>query len=422
MSVFALGLSHRTAPVEIRERLAFTPERLGEALESMRTADGIDECAIVSTCNRTELYACGNGAGPRALADWIHAWHGARNGEFQRYLFSLEQRQAITHLLKVTSGMDSMVLGEPQVVGQIKTAWQSAQDHHTLGTILDRLFQHSFQTSKLVRSETGIGHNPVTLPFAALKLAHQIFGQVEKLSALMIGAGEMIEDCARHFCGQGVQSLTICNRSPDRAAAVAEQFKARAVGLDRLDDELPDHDIVVACTASSVPLVTRDAVRAALSRRRQQPMFVLDLSVPRNVEPDVGRLGDAYLYTVDDLREIAEHGHRKRSEALTEAQRIVDGQTEAFERWLNLHAAGETLKSLRDRAFDQRDLLLDQARRELAAGRDAEEVLSRFAHRLTNRLLHAPSMQVRRAAELTDDQLMAAARKLLLEDPSGPSE
>ncbi|MGK7295711.1 MAG: glutamyl-tRNA reductase [Candidatus Wenzhouxiangella sp. M2_3B_020] len=419
MSVFALGLSHQTAPVEIRERLAFTPERLGEALHSMREIPGIEECAIVSTCNRTELYACGEDADTTALADWIHVWHGARAGEFQRHLFSLEQRRAVTHLLRVTSGMDSMVLGEPQVVGQVKQAWQSAQDNNTLGTILDRLFQNAFQTSKLVRSETGIGHNPVTLPFAALKLAHQIFGDVGKLSALMIGAGEMIEDCARHFCGQGIRSLTICNRSPERAAAVAEQFQARAVGLDRLGEELPGHDIVVACTASSVPLVKKDMVRAALSGRRQRPMFVLDLSVPRNVEPAVAELGDAYLYTVDDLREIAERGHRKRSRALDEATRIVDGQAEAFERWLNLHAAGETLKSLRDRAFDQRDLLLDQARRELAAGRDPEEVLSRFGHRLTNRLLHAPSMQVRHAAEVTDDELMAAARKLLLEDPAG---
>ena len=417
MSVFALGLSHQTAPVEIRERLAFTPERLGEALHSMRDIPGINECAIVSTCNRTELYACGDDADPTALADWIHVWHGARAGEFQRHLFALEQRRAVIHLLRVTSGMDSMVLGEPQVVGQIKQAWQSAQDNNTLGTILDRLFQNAFQTSKLVRSETGIGHNPVTLPFAALKLAHQIFGNVEKLSALMIGAGEMIEDCARHFCGQGIRSLTICNRSPERAASVAEQFQARAVGLDRLAEELPAHDIVIACTASSVPLVKKDMIRAALSGRRQQPMFVLDLSVPRNVEPAVAELGDAYLYTVDDLREIAERGHRKRSQALDEATRIVEGQAEAFERWLNLHAAGETLKSLRDRAFDQRDQLLDQARRELAAGRDPEEVLSRFGHRLTNRLLHAPSMQVRHAAEVTDDELMAAARKLLLEDP-----
>lgn len=418
MSVFAVGLSHQTAPVAIRERLAFTPERLGDALSSMQAVPGILECAILSTCNRTELYVAGEDASITALHDWMHDWHVARRGEFREYLFSLQQRMAIIHLLEVTSGMDSMVLGEPQVVGQVKRAWQSAQEHNTLGTILDRLFQHSFQTSKLVRSETGIGHNPVTLPFAALKLAHQIFGNVNRLSALMIGAGEMIEDCARHFASQNIRRLTICNRNPERAATLAGQFGARSMGLEKLPESLHEHDLVVACTGSSTPLVDRQMIRNSLARRRNQPMFLLDLSVPRNVDPGVGEFSDIYLYTIDDLREIAEYGHRKRKEALERATRIVEGQAEAFDRWLNLHAAGETLKSLRSRAFAQRDQLLDQARRELAAGRAPDDVLARFGHRLTNRLLHAPSIQLRRAAEVTDDELMAAARKLLLDDPS----
>ena len=418
MSVVALGLSHRTAPVAIRERLAFSPDRIGDALKAMRDVPGVRECAIISTCNRTELYAAGERSSIPALVDWVHRWHQADAGSFREYLFTLEHRPAVLHLLKVTSGMDSMVLGEPQVVGQVKQAWTAAQEHSTLGTILDRLFQHSFQTSKIVRTETGIGHNPVTLPFAALKLAHQIFGQVDRLSALMIGAGEMIEDCARHFAGQGVKSMTIANRSAERAEALAGQFNATTIGLDRIDEELHRHDLVVACTASTVPLVHPEMIGRALKKRRNRPMFVLDLSVPRNVSPAVKEFEDVYLYTVDDLREIAEHGYQQRTKALEEANRIVDGQAEAFDRWLNLHAAGETLKSLRNRAFAERDKLLDQAQRELAAGRDAEDVLARFGHRLTNRLLHAPSMQLRRAAEVTDEELMAAARKLLLDDMS----
>lgn len=384
----------------------------------MQSVPGVRECAIVSTCNRTELYASGERSSIPALIDWVHQWHQAEPGSFREYLFTLEHRPAVLHLLKVTSGMDSMVLGEPQVVGQVKQAWQSAQQHQTLGTILDRLFQHSFQTSKMVRTETGIGHNPVTLPFAALKLAHQIFGQVDQLSVLLIGAGEMIEDCARHFVGQGVKTMTIANRSPERAIALAEQFNASPIGLERLNDELYRHDLVVACTASTVPLVHRNMIEQALKQRRHRPMFVLDLSVPRNVAPEVNEFEDVYLYTVDDLREIAEHGYQQRTKALVEANRIVDGQAEAFERWLNLHAAGETLKALRHRAFTERDKLLDQALRELTAGRAAEDVLARFGHRLTNRLLHAPSVQLRKAAELTDEELMAAARKLLLDDPA----
>ncbi|MDT8438669.1 MAG: glutamyl-tRNA reductase [Wenzhouxiangellaceae bacterium] len=409
-------MSHQTAPVAVRERLAFTPDRIGEALQSMRAVDGIRECAIVSTCNRTEIYISGDEHSIPALQCWMHEWHGAEGDEFSRYLFALRHREAVTHLLKVTSGMDSMVLGEPQIVGQVKTAWSSAQQHETLGTILDRLFQHAFQTSKLVRSDTGIGHNPVTLPFAALKLAHQIFGDISSLNALMIGAGEMIEDCARHFSGQAVRSLTICNRSLDRAEGLAAEFGARAVGLDALATELERSDLVVACTASAVPLVRHDMTRAALKARRNQPMFMLDLSVPRNIDPAIAEFDDVYLYTIDDLREISERGHRKRNEALVEADKIVEGQAEAFDRWLNVHAAGETLKSMRQRAFVERDKLLEQAIKELSGGRSAEDVLSRFGHRLTNRLLHSPSMQLRRAAEVTDEDLMKAARRLLLDD------
>lgn len=416
MSVVALGLSHRTAPVEIRERLAFAPDRIGDALKAMRAVSGVSECAILSTCNRTELYAAGDQSSIPALIEWVHQWHQAESGSFREYLFALEQRPAVVHLLKVTSGMDSMVLGEPQVVGQVKQAWIAAQEHGTLGAILDRLFQHSFQTSKLVRTETGIGHNPVTLPFAALKLAHQIFGRVDRLSALMIGAGEMIEDCARHFAGRGVKSMTIANRSAERAAALAAQFDATTIGLDRLDEELHRHDLVIACTASTVPLVHPDMIGRALKKRRNRPMFILDLSVPRNVAPAVNEFEDVYLYTVDDLREIAAHSYQQRAKALEEATRIVNLQAEAFDRWLNLHGAGEMLKSLRARAFAERDRLLDQAQRELAAGRDAQDVLARFGHRLTNRLLHVPCMQLRRAAEVTDEELMAAARKLLLDE------
>lgn len=417
MSVVALGLSHHTAPVAIRERLAFTPEKLPEALLSMHAVAGTRECAIISTCNRTELYAIGDATSIPALLDWVHDWHGVDRGQFGEYLFKLEQRAAVIHLLKVISGMDSMVLGEPQIVGQVKQAWQSAQTLKTLGTVLDRLFQHSFQTSKLVRSETGIGHNPVTLPFAALKLAHQIFGEVGSLVALMVGAGEMIEDCARYFAGQGVRRMTICNRNPDRARKLASQFDARADGLDALPGLLGESDLVIACTASAVPLINRAMTEQALRTRRHRPMFLLDLSVPRNIDSKVAELEDAYLYTIDDLREISEHSHRKRARALGDAMRIVEGQAEAFDRWLNVHAAGEMLRSVRHRAYDERDRLLDQARRELAAGRDPEEVLGRFGHRLTNRLLHAPSMQLRQAAEVTDEELIVAARRLLLDDP-----
>lgn len=415
MSLLALGLSHQTAPVAVRERLAFVPDRLGDALSALQAQPGIDECAIVSTCNRTELYVAGAEASIPALTHWLHDWHGATADTYLRELYGHADNAAVTHLLSVTSGMDSMVLGEPQITGQVKQAWSAARESGTLGPILDRLFQHAFQTAKLVRTETGIGHNPVTLPFAALKLAHQIHGDVRRVGALMVGAGEMIEDCCRHFVGQGLTRMTIANRSPQRAERLAAEFAARAIGLDGLAEALPHHDVVVASTASSEPVVTAGMIREALRKRRRQPLFVLDLSVPRNVEPEIAELEDVYLYTIDDLREIAQRGHQKRLAALDEARRIVSAQTEAFQRWMNLHATSATLKQLREQAVDERDRLLDRALRDLEAGHDPEEVLRKLGHRLTNRLLHTPSTALRKAAERGDDPMLAAARRLLID-------
>lgn len=371
---------------------------------------------MLTTCNRMELYLDAEVPVTAAIRAWLHRWHQVEAGTLDPYLFALEDDQAVHHLLAVTSGMDSMVLGEPQIAGQVKSAWQSARAAGTLGPRLDRLFQHAFQTSKRVRTETGIGENPVTLPFAAIKLAQRIFGPVDRLAALMIGAGEMIEECTRHFAGKGLRSITIANRNAERARALASRFDARSAGLDRLGDLLPEHDLVVASTGAQHALIDAPMVRRALAQRRHRPLFMLDLAVPRNIAPDIAEFEDVYLYTVDDLREIAEQGWQQRSSALGAAEAIVAEQTAAFMRWMNLHAAGETLKVLRKRAFDERDRLLAQARRELEAGRPAEEVLTRLAHRLTNRLLHAPSRRLRAAAELTDQDLMAAARDLLLDE------
>src|SRR6056297_689025 len=415
MSLLALGLSHQTAPVAVRERLAFVPDRLGDALSALQARPGVEECAIVSTCNRTELYVAGAEASIPMLTDWLHDWHGVAGDTYRRELYGHADNAAVTHLLTVTSGMDSMVLGEPQITGQVKQAWTAARESGTLGPILDRLFQHAFQTAKLVRTETGIGHNPVTLPFAALKLAHQIHGDIRRVGALMVGAGEMIEDCCRHFAGQGLTRMTIANRSPQRAERLAAEFAARAIGLDELAEALPNHDVVVASTASPEPVVTAGMIREALRQRRRRPLFVLDLSVPRNVEPEIAELEDVYLYTIDDLREIAQRGHQKRLAALDSARRIVAAQTEAFQRWMNLHATSATLKQLREQAVDERDRLLDRALRDLDAGRDPEDVLRKLGHRLTNRLLHTPSTALRKAAERGDDPMLAAARRLLID-------
>ncbi len=418
MSLFALGISHQTAPISIREQLAFSVESLPEALASLSAVPGVEGCSILSTCNRTELYVSAEQPITRSLMDWLHDWHQLRPGQVREHLYQLEHSACTYHLIKVISGMDSMIIGEPQVAGQAKQAWQSAQQVGTLDSRLDRMFQHAFSAAKRVRTETGIGRNPVTLPFASLRLARQIFGSLEKLNALLIGAGEMIEDCATHYHDAGLRQITIANRSEDRARHLAGRFGGKAHTLDALPDLLESHDLVIACTASPTAIIDSAMFRRALSRRRHRPIFALDLSVPRNIEPASAELNDLFLYTIDDLHAIIDSAQQERVKAMQEAAAIVEAEVTAFERWLRLQNTTSTLKSLRVRAQTQRDELLEQARADLAHGRDPEDVLQRFGHRLVNRLLHEPSMRLRQAAESADEELLAAARFYFLDDDS----
>lgn len=418
MSLFTLGVSHQTAPIGIRERLAFAAESLPEALASLSAVPGVEGCSILSTCNRTELYVSSRQAITRSIMDWLHEWHGLVPGQFREHVYQLEHAACTYHLIKVISGMDSMIIGEPQVAGQAKQAWQTAQAANTLDSRLDRMFQHAFAAAKRVRSETGIGRDPVTLPFAALRLARQIFGSLDALRVLLVGAGEMIEDCATHFHASGMKTLTIANRNAERASRLAERFGARSATLDALPELLGKSDLVIACTASPGAIIDRRMFRDALRARRRQPMFALDLSVPRNISPDSASLDDLYLYTIDDLRAIVESAQQKRQESLQQANAIVESEVAMFERWLRLQATSATLKSLRQRAQGERDRMLERARREIARGEDPDEVMRRLSHRLVNRLLHGPSIRLRQAAEAGDEELLAAARYYFTEDDS----
>ncbi|NBB93913.1 MAG: glutamyl-tRNA reductase [Gammaproteobacteria bacterium] len=416
MSLVTLGISHQTAPITIREQLAFTAESLPEALAALSAIPGVDGCGILSTCNRTEVYISSEQTITRRIIEWLHEWHGLSPGKFREHIYQLEHAACVYHLIKVISGMDSMVIGEPQVAGQAKQAWQSAQLANTLDSRLDRMFQHAFAAAKRVRSETGIGRDPVTLPFAALRLARQIFGEVDSLRVLLIGAGEMIEDCATHFHASGMNTVTIANRSAERADQLAERFGGRAATLDVLPRLLADSDLVIACTGSPTAIIDRQMFRDALRQRRRQPMFALDLSVPRNISADSASLDDLYLYTIDDLRAIVESAQQQRQEALQQANAIVESEVATFERWLRLQATSSTLKHLRQRAQGERDELLERARRELARGGDPEAVMRRLSHRLVNRLLHGPSIRLRQAAEAGDEDLLAAARFYFMDD------
>jgi len=410
MSLLTLGISHQIAPISIRERLAFAAESIPEALASLSAVPGVEGCSILSTCNRTELYVSSEQAITRSVMDWLHEWHGLVPGQFREHLYQLEHAACTYHLIKVISGMDSMIIGEPQVAGQAKQSWQLAQAAATLDSRLDRMFQHAFAAAKRVRNETGIGRDPVTLPFAAMRLARQIFGNLNSLRILLIGAGEMIEDCATHFHASGMNALTIANRSSERASRLAERLHARAATLDALPELLAKSDLVVACTASPAAIIDRQMFRDALRKRRRRPMFALDLSVPRNISADSASLNDLYLYTIDDLRAIVESAQQQRQESLHKANAIVESEVASFERWLRLQSTSGTLKSLRQSAHHERDQLLERARRELSRGDDPEDVMRRLSHRLVNRLLHGPSIRLRQAAEAGDEDLLAAAR------------
>lgn len=422
MSLLTLGISHQTAPISIRDRIAFAVESMPDALASLASLSGVDGCSILSTCNRTELYISSQQTITRSVFDWLHDWHQLTPSQFQDYFYRLEHGACNQHLIKVISGMDSMVLGEPQVAGQARQAWQLARDAQTLDSFLDRMFQHAFAAAKRVRSETGIGRDPVTLPYAAVRLARQIFGRLDGLNILLIGAGEMIEDCATHFHTAGLDQLTIANRSVERAQRLASRFKSRAVGLDAIPQLLSDHDLVIACTGSPTAVVNQKMFRDALRQRRRRPMFALDLSVPRNISSDSASLDDLYLYTIDDLRQIIDSAQKKRQSSLQEAGSIVAAEVASFERWLRVQNAADTLKTMRRDADIKRRDLLSRAQRELAAGASPEAVLNKLSNQLTNRLLHKPSVRLRQAAESNDLDLLDAARYYFVEGKEDDNE
>lgn len=414
MSLLALGLNHTTAPVEIRERVVFEPAELGKALISLRELPGVREAAIVSTCNRTEIYSALDSPehGDSALVEWFHGWHGFPRAEVEPCLYRYLDADVVRHLMRVASGLDSMILGEPQIAGQLKSSWRAAADHGVVGPELGKLFQHAFAVAKQVRTDTGIGASPVSVAFAAITLARQIFGDLNSLTALMIGAGETIELAARHLDSGGIGRLIVANRDAHRAARLAERFSGDAIALGDLHKHLHEADILVSSTASSLPILGKGAVEQALRRRRHQAMFMVDIAVPRDIEPEIGRLNEVFLYTVDDLHDVIEEGRAARRAAAEEAELIINRQVEDFLAWQRSLDAVDTIRRFRHRADRLRRQSLKEARRMLARGDDPDRVLQVLAHRVTRRLLHHPTIALRRAGREQRHDFLADAREL----------
>ncbi len=412
MSLFALGLNHTTAPVDIRERVTFGPDIVVAALRDLTNKPGVHESIILSTCNRTELYCNAEADCAELIREWIGAFHGLSLSDISPYLYTHRDQDAIRHLLHVSSGLDSLVLGEPQILGQVKSAYQTANDAGHTGKMLARLFQHAFSTAKQVRTDTKIGDSPVSVAFAAVSLARQIFSDISEQTALLIGAGETIELAARHLNQHGVGKIIVANRTVSRAQELAHQFDGYAIGLTEIPAHLPEADIVIASTASPLPVLGKGTVESALKQRRHRPMFMVDIAVPRDIEAEVSELDDVYLYTVDDLDEVIQSNLQSRQEAAEQAKDIIDFQVDEFLDWLRSLDAVSLIQNYRSQAERCRDEVLQKAQRMLDKGKPAPEVMEFLARTLTNKLLHTPSSQLRSAGSNGQRELLEAANTL----------
>lgn len=413
MPLIALGINHRTAPVDIRERVAFPAERIDAALQDLKALPQVQEAAILSTCNRTEIYCELEVADSQPLVDWLCRHHKLSPEQLQSYLYIHTDQAAIRHMFRVAAGLDSMILGEPQILGQMKTAYQSASSAGTLNLQLNKLFQHTFSVAKQIRTDTAIGASPVSVAFAAVSLARQIFGDLSRHTALLIGAGETIELAARHLADHKLGRMIVANRTVERAHNLAAAFNGYAIALSEMPAHLAEADIVISSTASQLPILGKGAVERALKKRKHSPIFMVDIAVPRDIEAEVAELADVYLYTVDDLQEVIQENLKSRQEAAKQAEEIIDVQSTHFLGWVRSLDAVSAIRDYRTQAESAREEVLDKARQMLAQGKNADEVLQFLAHTLTNKLLHTPSANLRQAGYDGRSELIQAARDLL---------
>ena len=410
MALFTLGINHHTAPLSVREQVAFNADKLQHALTDLTRANVVREAAILSTCNRTEIYCAADN--PETAVQWLAQYHAIDHGVIQPYLYTLPQREAIRHAFRVASGLDSMVIGEPQILGQMKEAVRTAEAAGTLGVHLHKMFQRAFAVAKEVRSTTAIGANIVSMAAAGVHLAERIFERISDQRILFVGAGEMIELCATYFAAKEPKELVIANRTIERGRALAERFGGSVMRLEEIGDRLGHFDIVVSCTASTLPVIGLGMVERAVKMRRHRPMFMVDLAVPRDIESEVGELDDVFLYTVDDLAQVVESGLESRQAAVVEAEAIITTQVDTFIGWLETRDAVPLIRSLRDTAERVRRHEMEHALKLLAKGENPEKVLDQLSHRLTNKFLHAPTQALNAAEADERESLRNAASRL----------
>ena len=419
MALLLVGINHTTATIDLREKVAFPPAIISDALRGLMALEAIAEAVIVSTCNRTEIYvdsianpASEAEADSLTVIDWLSRYHNLNSDHLKQSCYLYEGENVVRHLMRVSCGLDSMILGEPQILGQIKSAFALSKDLEAVGTALGRAFQGAFSIAKEVRTETAIGESPVSVAYAAVVLADRIFSDLPSLSVLLIGAGRTIELVARHLVDRGVKSLVVANRTLDNALEIAGRFGASGALLSDIPERLVEADIVVSSTNSQLPLLGKGAVERALKVRRHKPMLLIDLAVPRDVEQEVGQVADAYLYSIDDISEVIEDSQKSREEAAEQAHSIIERGVEQFRKQLKSLNAVNTLKAFREKADGIRTLELDKARKAIQKGGDAEAVVENMARNLTNKLIHSPSVQMKRASAEGREELLKLVQQL----------
>jgi glutamyl-tRNA reductase len=418
MSLLALGINHKTAPVKIREQLSFAPDSIPDALKDLTSQETINEAVILSTCNRTELYCqlnCDEKDTEEAiqtLIQWLQQHHNLIDTNISEYLYLHPDKEAVKHMLRVASGLDSLVLGEPQILGQLKSAFSIANENGTTGRFLHKLFQHTFSCAKQVRTDTAIGASPVSVAFASVSLAKQIFSDFQQHTALLIGAGETIELVARHLHESGIGRIIIANRTVEKAHALAQEFDGYAIALNEISSHLAEADIVISSTSSQLPILGKGTVEKAIKIRKHAPIFMVDIAVPRDIEEQVGELEDVFLYTVDDLKEIIDEGLKSRQEAALKAEDIIEVEVSHFMNWLRSFNSIITIRQYRQQAESIRDAVLDNAKKQLAKGKPTEQVINDLARQLTNKLIHIPCVQIKQAGLEGRTELLDAAIEL----------
>ncbi|MDE2316988.1 MAG: glutamyl-tRNA reductase [Xanthomonadaceae bacterium] len=422
MPLIALGLNHLTAPVSLREQVAFDAHAASEALHELTREPGVEEAMILSTCNRTELYVGVAEGAEHVPQAWLNRHHRLTPGKLDEFLYRHDEDDAVRHMFRVATGLDSMVLGEPQILGQVKDAYQIARDAHTLKAPLDRLLQHTFAVAKRVRTETRIGAHTVSVAFTAVRLAEQVFADLREACVLLIGAGDTIELAARHLADKQARRMIVANRTLETAQELASRYGGYAIALADLPQHLAEADIVISSTAARQPVVTRGMVEQALAARRRKPVFMVDIAVPRDIEPGVAELPDVYLYGIDDLQQVIDDNRRNRAAAAREADAIIDLQVDRYMAWRRALTLRNPALDLRQHAETYRDEVLEKARAMLARGKSPDEALGFLAHTLTNKLLHHPSARLREATLSGDLDLLHAAGRLYGLDEEADAE